>query len=132
MKKASKILIITLSIMFLIIISLTTVVLIKNNNSNNIEINNNSKKNIDFFYLEKCPHCHDMILEIKEKNYDNNYNINYREVSKNQKNKEDFVNFAKSCNLDLKKLGVPFVKYNDKCYVGVLEIRELFISLGDN
>ena len=78
------------------------------------------------YYGEACPHCHELIKFIKENNYEDIFNIAYKEVYYNETNKNELMSVAKKCNLNTNSIGVPFVYYKGKCYIGVPDIEAIF------
>lgn len=67
-----------------------------------------------------------MIDMIKEKNYENEYDIVYKEVYNNKVNSKELVKVAQNCNLNTNSIGVPFAYYQNKCYIGVPDINTIF------
>ncbi|MFH8080872.1 MAG: hypothetical protein QXO84_03275 [Candidatus Aenigmatarchaeota archaeon] len=115
MNKAQKIVAIFLLITFITISALYVIYLNKKQKS--------TDDGILFFYSTTCPHCKNVEDFIQENNLESKIKIIKKEVNYNQKNFLELTQYAKSCGVNY--IGVPFVYYKGKCYVGETEIINL-------
>jgi len=77
------------------------------------------------FYGESCPHCKVVDEFIAANNISSKLSFEHKEVWNNKDNRNEMIAAAKACNLDLNNLGVPFLYYEGKCYLGDQPIIEL-------
>ncbi|MBU5688459.1 MAG: hypothetical protein KQA41_00500 [Candidatus Aenigmarchaeota archaeon] len=121
MNEAQKAVIIFFVLTFLIIGSLYIIYINKKPKYN--------KNDIIFFYGVTCPHCKNVEEFINQNNLDSKISIIKKEVYYNQTNLSELMNYAKKCNLKEDQVGVPFIYYQGKCYIGDKECIELLKSL---
>lgn len=77
---------------------------------------------IILFYGETCPHCKIVDAYISANKIEDKLTITHKEVFKNAKNAKEMELLAQSCNIDLNNLGVPFLYFEGKCYLGDKDI----------
>ncbi|MEM5799929.1 MAG: hypothetical protein QXZ43_04680 [Candidatus Aenigmatarchaeota archaeon] len=121
MNEAQKAVIIFFVLTFLILGSLYIIYINKKPKYN--------KNDIIFFYGVTCPHCKNVEEFINQNNLDSKISIIKKEVYYNQTNLSELMNYAKKCNLKEDQVGVPFIYYQGKCYIGDKECIELLKSL---
>ena len=88
-----------------------------------IELN---KDGITLFYGDGCPHCEDVERFNEENDIKSKVIFEELEVWKDKENAELMKDAAKICELDLEKIGVPFLFAKDKCYIGGPDVEEFF------
>jgi len=76
------------------------------------------KGTIIFYYGITCPHCKITEQYIIDNNIDSKVTIVRKEIYENQANAMALQQAAKQCNLPLDEIGVPFMIYNNSCYMG--------------
>jgi glutaredoxin len=121
MNKAEKAVAIFLLASFLIILTLYSIYITKKPKYSNDEI--------IFFYSETCPHCKNVEAFIEENNLDAKLKIIKKEVYYNEANRKELLDFAKRCNLNEGEIGVPFIYYDGRCYIGDRDGINLLKSL---
>ena len=84
----------------------------------------NNSTNI-LFYRESCPHCKIVDEFINANNITSKLSFEHKEIWSNTDNRNEMITAAKSCNLDLNNIGVPFLYYEGKCYLGDQPIIDL-------
>ncbi|MEM5799577.1 MAG: hypothetical protein QXZ43_02845 [Candidatus Aenigmatarchaeota archaeon] len=97
-----------------------------------IYINKKPKYNendIIFFYGITCPHCNNVEEFIEKNNLDSKLNIIKKEVYYNQTNLSELMFYVKKCSLKEDQVGVPFIYYKGKCYIGDKDIIDLLKKL---
>lgn len=80
------------------------------------------------FYDIDCPHCKNVASFLAKNNIDAAFKITKKDVSQNVNNLEEMKNIYKNCNIN-KKLEVPLVSYDEKCFMGEDEVIKLFKKL---
>jgi len=96
----------------------------------NLVLDNNT---IFFYYGITCPHCKITEQYITDNNIDSKITIIRKEVYENQANAIALQQAAKQCNLPLDEIGVPFMTYNNSCYMGDEDtIKLLKQFMGEN
>jgi glutaredoxin len=88
-----------------------------------------SSDEIIFFYGVTCPHCKNVEAFIDENNLDAKLKITKKEVYYNQTNQKELMDFARKCGLREGEIGVPFIYYDGKCYIGDKDGISLLKSL---
>jgi glutaredoxin len=121
MNKAQKAVVIFLIASFLVILSLYFVYINKKPKYSNDEI--------IFFYGVTCPHCKNVEDFIDQNNLDTKLKITKKEVYYDEANRKELMDFAKKCNLKEDEIGVPFIYYDGKCYIGERDGINLLKSL---
>jgi thiol-disulfide isomerase/thioredoxin len=78
-------------------------------------------KLIYYFFGSTCTHCQELDQFIKQKKIDDKLSLTKLEVFENPENAQLMTRAAEKCKLDLNNpssLGVPFVYYQNQCYIG--------------
>jgi len=78
------------------------------------------------FYGAECPHCKDVDAFIDDNKLLDKIRFEKWEVWHNKKNAALMNDRAKLCGLDVKKIGVPFLFAEGKCFVGTPEVTGFF------
>ena len=78
------------------------------------------------YYGKGCPHCSKVEEFIKENKVKEKISFEEKEVWYNQNNVKELDDKAKSCNIDQKEIGVPFLWDNGKCLTGDQDIINYF------
>ncbi len=97
--------------------------------SKNIDTNNLTRldeKSTILFYGDRCPHCADVEEYINENNIAQKVSFEKLEVWNNKQNAQVMEEAAKICNLDVEKIGVPFLFAQNECYIGTPDVKEFF------
>lgn len=81
---------------------------------------------IIFFYGQECPHCKDVEKYFEENKIEEKVQFSKREVYHNKANVALLNIKAKTCGIEDKSLGVPFLWAEGKCYMGPSEIEKFF------
>ena len=84
------------------------------------------EKSIILFYGDGCPHCADVEKYIDENNITQKVSFEKLEVWNNKQNAQTMKEAAKICNLDIEKIGVPFLFAQNECYIGTPDVKEFF------
>ena len=92
-----------------------------------------SNKNAQFkansfilYYGDTCPHCKDVEEYIRVNDLLSKLPIIRKEVYQNQGNALELTKKAKECGLPTDQgVGVPFLWFENKCYVGTPEVEKL-------
>jgi len=121
MNKAQKAVVAFFAVAFLLILTLYIIYINKKPKYSN--------EDIIFFYGVTCPHCKNVEQFIDENNIDSKLKIIRKEVYYNETNRLELMSFAKKCNINQEQLGVPFIYYNGKCYIGDKDGIELLKNL---
>jgi len=80
--------------------------------------------NVILFYGRECPHCQAVEEYISNHQIDQKVAFSKREVYHNSANANLLKQKAQGCdNVDIDKLGVPFLWSEGKCYVGDNEVE---------
>lgn len=79
-----------------------------------------------YFYGEECPHCKDVMKFLEENKIAGKVKFEKKEVWHDKKNAALMNDRAKLCGLDVKKIGVPFLFAEGKCYIGTPEVEAYF------
>jgi len=82
-----------------------------------------------FYWGVGCPHCENIKEYIKENQIDKKILIEEREVYNDKKNLEMLRMDAQRCGLGSSMIGIPFLVYKQKCYVGEDEAKNLFDNI---
>jgi len=86
-----------------------------------------------FYYGITCPHCKITEQYISDNNLDSKINIVRKEIYNNQANAVELQQVAKKCNIPSDEIGVPFMVYNNFCYLGDEETINLLKQIaGEN
>jgi glutaredoxin len=111
MKKILKIIIIFIVFWILVITSLTVIAI-------------NKKPEVILYYGISCPHCKNVEKFIEDNKINQKLRIVLKEVweEKNAANAVELQIKAKKCGFKPDGIGVPFLVYGEKCYVGEEEI----------
>jgi len=94
-----------------------------------VEMNSSRKLNqegVTLFYGNGCPHCEDVEKFNKENDIKSKVVFEELEVWKNKENAKIMKDAAKICELDLEKIGVPFLFAKGKCYIGDPDVEKFF------
>ena len=75
------------------------------------------------YFSAECEHCKNLELFLNKHNLYSIINITKKEVSLNKENRSEMDELYKQCIDPKRELVVPFVSYNDKCYMGEEVIR---------
>lgn len=76
-----------------------------------------------FYWGTTCPHCHDTIEWMEENRIDENLTVIRKEIYQNPANAVELSKRARSCGIDPRSVGVPFMYTTEgKCLVGTPEI----------
>ncbi len=78
------------------------------------------------FYGATCPHCKELEEYIEDNKIEERMNINKKEVYYNEENADLLKEKASECDLDLNRIGVPFLFAGGKCYIGSEEAKSFF------
>ena len=78
---------------------------------------------ITLFFSKECEHCKTLELFLNKHNLYAIFNITKKEVSRNKKNHAEMEKLYKKCIDPKRGLVVPFVSYNNKCYMGEEVLR---------
>jgi len=81
---------------------------------------------ITLFYGDGCPHCEDVDKFIEENDIKSKVTFEELEVWENKDNAKILDDAAKICELDLDRIGVPFLFARGECYVGGPDVQEFF------
>lgn len=74
---------------------------------------------IILYYGESCPHCKTVEEYISQTKLEKKVKIIKKEVFRDEDNIIDLAIKAKKCNMpNIDNVGVPFIYYKDKCYMG--------------
>ena len=79
-----------------------------------------------YFYGEECPHCHDVMKFLEENKIAEKVKFEKKEVWHDKKNAAEMNDKARSCGLDVKKIGVPFLFAEGKCHIGTPDVEAYF------
>ncbi len=85
-----------------------------------------SREGITLFYGDGCPHCEDVEKYIEENNITNKVEFVSLEIWENKSNAKIMEEAAIICELDLEKIGVPFLFDGSVCYVGGPDVQDFF------
>jgi glutaredoxin len=91
-----------------------------------------SPNEIVMFFDIDCLHCKRTASFLAKNDLDSAFKIIKKEVSKNKDNHSEMKNMYKNCNVNTRKLEVPFVLYNGKCFMGEEEVLKMFNNLIPN
>ncbi len=111
-------------LLVIILFSLTACSL-KQDIQNNTEALKEDPSAMILYYSETCPHCKIVDKYIEENNIDSRLKITKKEVSESIENSSELAEKTYSCGLDTKNLGIPFLYYKSKCYMGDQDIIKL-------
>lgn len=76
-----------------------------------------------YYWSESCPYCKDTLAWMEENKIEESVAIAKKEISGDKKNSVELMMRAKSCGMDQRSVGVPFVYTKDgKCLVGMPNI----------
>ncbi len=103
--------------MFKIFISAFLIVFLTSLSAISNQINAQSINPI-IFWAEGCPHCEVVKEEIPKLGLDKIFMIDFKEVSSDIINQEEFLQALTICNLDPSRAGVPMLFYKGKCSMG--------------
>ena len=121
---------ITIFLISAILVIVTLAVIASNKEKENPILNDNA---IIFYYGTTCPHCKITEQYITDNSIDSKINIVRKEVYENQANAVALQQAAKQCNLPVDEIGVPFMTYNNSCYMGDEDTINLLKQLtGEN
>ncbi|OGI34480.1 MAG: hypothetical protein A2259_01030 [Candidatus Moranbacteria bacterium RIFOXYA2_FULL_43_15] len=81
---------------------------------------------IIFFYGQECPHCKIVEDYFRKNGVSEKIEFSQREVYHSKPNANFMLEKARACGLDEKKLGVPLLWTEEKCYIGDKEIVSYF------
>ena len=84
--------------------------------------NTNISEDNALYYSLTCQHCKIVEEFISENNITEKIKFESKEISKNQINANEMINAAVKCNMNTQSLGVPFLYYDGKCYMGDKDI----------
>ena len=79
-------------------------------------ISNNTK--ITIYVGDGCPHCAKVEEHIADNEYDEIFDITFKEVYHNKENAAEFNSVAEKLGVDLFKRGVPFMVVGEKYFIG--------------
>lgn len=77
------------------------------------------------YYGDSCPHCKIVEQYINENGIIKKYDIVQKEVFQDQNNAKDLGEKALSCGIKT-DIGVPFLYYKSRCFMGDQEIINFF------
>jgi len=77
------------------------------------------------YYGITCPHCKIVEEFMANNNITQKIQIELKEVYKNETNSKELVNVAKSLDMNTDQIGVPFLYYEGKAYIGDVDIIDL-------
>ncbi|NTW13521.1 MAG: hypothetical protein HGA31_00630 [Candidatus Moranbacteria bacterium] len=83
---------------------------------------------IVFYYGVECPHCKDVEKFLDDNKASEKMSFSKKEVWHDQANSAEMAAKAKSCGLQEKEIGVPFLYAEGKCYVGTPDVEAYFID----
>jgi glutaredoxin len=94
----------------------------------------NTTDTMILFYGYTCSHCKAVEEYITENNLESKLNskdlkIIRKEIYKDVDNRLEFENIAKFCKLSDSQKGVPFLFYNQECYIGDTDVLVLLDDL---
>ena len=98
---------------------------LSSNTTSNMQ-NKEDETKIIFYVGDGCPHCENVKQYIKMNQIDKKIVIEEREVYNNKQNLEMLKLSAQKCGLSSSNIGVPFLVYKGKCYIGKDQAIELF------
>jgi glutaredoxin len=79
-----------------------------------------------YFYGEECPHCKDVMKFLDENKIADKVKFEKKEVWHDTANAAMMEDRAKLCGLDVKKIGVPFLFAEGKCFIGTPDVESYF------
>lgn len=85
-----------------------------------------SNPDVIYFYGEECPHCKDVAAFLEENKIAEKVSFEKKEVWHNRANAAEMDGKAKICGMDTRRIGVPFLFAEGKCYVGTPEVEGYF------
>ncbi len=87
----------------------------------------NPPPGVVFFYGVTCPHCKNVEKYFDEENVRQKYNFKELEVYNDKNNRQMLTEAAKCCQMDVTKIGVPFLWTAEKtCVTGDQPIIDYF------
>jgi glutaredoxin len=86
----------------------------------------NPDASVVYYYGEGCPHCETVQTFLQENNIVFGENLAKKEIWKNVTNQGEMLDRAKSCGLDEKTVGVPFLFADGECFIGEPKVRGYF------
>jgi glutaredoxin len=89
----------------------------------NVEAENWEK--IRFYYGITCTHCKEVEAFMEERNASSFLKIEMKEIYENIENAKEMRMRAQKCELQTNQVGVPFIYFEGKCYVGKIEAENL-------
>lgn len=81
---------------------------------------------IILYYGDTCPHCKIVEKYLLDNKVADKLKIVQKEIFNNMENASDMAERASICKLDIQKIGVPFLYYQSKCYMGDQEVISFF------
>jgi glutaredoxin len=126
MKKVYTIIIAFFAVSLIVIGILTGLVIQKEKNKPlPIPQENASVSSMILYYGSTCPHCKIVEQFIEDNNVTQKISIARKEVYEDKANADELRAVAEKCGLATDSIGVPFVAFNGKCYVGQDEVTSL-------
>lgn len=86
----------------------------------------NPNASVVYYYGDGCSYCKAVQEFFQENAITFGENLAKKEVWKNTTNQREMLDRAKSCGLDEKTVGVPFLFAEGKCFVGEPDVRGYF------
>lgn len=81
---------------------------------------------IIYYYSNTCTHCK-AVLEFMDKNdIYSKVEFSKKEITTDRNNSKELSEAASKCGMNPASIGVPFVYDNGKCYMGDVDIIDLF------
>jgi glutaredoxin len=77
------------------------------------------------YYGLTCSHCKIVEDFIEKNNIEDKIKIEKKEVYENRENAEELARVAKSLGINASEIGIPFLYYDGKAYMGDVDIIEL-------
>ena len=87
------------------------------------------KGTVVFYYGITCPHCKIVEYYIHNNKIESSIQIMKKEVYENPANALELQQAAKDCNISGDQIGVPFLVYNNSCYIGDADAINLLKQL---
>lgn len=84
------------------------------------------KNSFIYFYGNTCPHCAELNQWLSKNQIDKKLKFEKKEVYQNQTNANLLQKAAIACGLNTNSIGVPFVYYEGRCFVGSDEAKKIF------
>lgn len=94
--------------------------------NNNVEQVSAGSQEVVYFYGEECRHCKDVAAFLEENKIAEKVQFEKKEVWHNKVNAAEMGEKANICGLDKRKIGVPFLFAEGKCYISTPEVEGYF------